>query len=197
MTPAEDMKSLECRLNNDRDFCKALRDLESAIERRRAGAGALSGPPVPWDIQLRVFALQAVTDKRFRGDLAPDGWHTGKTPKSLANFPARLRAMAAEIECLNRSPLFSLPDLTLPLKMKIHADDIERSVALEKWRTHRQRGHSRWVLQLSDLVKRVTGRWHDEKVCKLLNAAADALNIEFGLDAPALAQARHRKRYST
>ena len=193
--PAEDINSLERRLTSDEAFCRALRDLMSAI--RVAGTHATSAPPVPWEIQLRVFALLAVTEHCFRGVRPPEAWGTGKTPKALANFAPRLRAMAAEIECVSRSPFFHLPDLRLPLEMQMHADHIERSMAFAKWRTHRPRGHSRWFFQLSDLVKRVTGHWHDEKISRLLNEAANALNIDFQVDAEALAQARHRKKPRT
>jgi hypothetical protein len=105
--------------------------------------------------------------------------------------------MAAEITRVNRSPFFYLPDLTLPLEMEMHADHIERSVAGAKWWTRQPRGHSRWVFQLSDLLQRVTGYWHDEKVARLLNAAADALTVDFRVDATALAQARYRKKPRT
>ena len=190
--PAEDINSLEPRLTSDKAFCRALRDLTSAIH--VAGMDATS-PPVSWEIQLRVFALLAVTEPCFRGvRRPPEAWGTGKTPKALAKFAPRLREMAAEIECVNRSPFFYLPYLTLPLEMRMHADHIEHSIAVAKCRTHGPRGHSRWVFQLSDLVKRVTGHWLDEKVSRLLNEAANALNIEFHVDAEALAQARHRKK---
>lgn len=190
--PGEDINSLEGRLTSDEAFCRALRDLMSAIH--VAGTHATSGPAVPWEIQLRVFALLAVTERCFRGFRPPEGWGTGKTPKELANFAPRLRAMADEIECVNRSPFFYLPDLRLPLEMQMHADHIEDSMAVAKRRTQGPRGHSRWVFRLSHLVKRVTGHWHDRKVSRLLNEAANALNIDFQVDAEALAQARHRKK---
>jgi hypothetical protein len=191
-----DMNSWERQLNCDQGFRRALRDLVSVVEQGGARAGTSSALLVPWTTQLRVFALLAVTDQCLRGIRPPDEWDTGKTSKAITNLSLRLRAMAAEIERANRSPFFYLPDFTLPLEMQMYADHIERSLAFAKWRTHEQRGHSRWVVQLSDLVRRETGDWLDEKVCKLLNAAANALNIGFQLDAPALAQARHRSKKS-
>jgi len=193
----EDMNSLEQRLTSNGAFCKALEDLVSAIQLGRAGTDATSVPPVPWEDQLRVFALLAVAEPCFRGVRPPDEWDTGKTLKALADFAPRLRAMAAEIERVNRSPFFYLPDLTLPPEMEMHADHIERSVAFANRRTHGPRGHSPWVFELSDLLNRVTGDWHDEKVSRLLNAAANALEVDFQVDATDLASARYRKKHRT
>jgi hypothetical protein len=195
--PVEDMNSLERRLTSNGAFCKALGDLVSAIQRSRAGTHATSAPPVPWEVQLRVLALLAVAEPCFQGVQPPDGWDTGKTPKALADFAPRLRAMAAEIEHVNRSLFFYLPDLTLPPEIEMYADHIERCVARAKWQTRRPRGHSRWVFELSDLVNRVTGSRHDEMVSRLLNTAAIALNVDFQVDATALASARSRKKHRT
>lgn len=196
-TPIGDMLSWERQLTHNKDFDKALRELMSVIERGRSVVDSASHPAVNWDAQLRTFALLAVTHARFLGVQARDVWDTGKTPKALAGFAQRLRAIAVEIERVNRSPFFHTPDLTLPRELRTHAEDIERGMAFAKQLMRGQRGHSRWVFQLSGLVKRVTGHWHDAKVSRLLNAAANALQVSFQVDTSALAQARYRRRPST
>ena len=109
--PAGDMKSWERLLISNGAFCKVLRDLVGAIQRGRAGEGThtTSAPPEPWEIQLRVYALLAVTEPCFRGVRPPNMWDTGKTAKALASFAPRIRAMAAEIERVNRSFFFYRP----------------------------------------------------------------------------------------
>lgn len=54
------------------------------------------------------------------------------------------------------------------------------------------RGHSPYLFYLSDLVKALTGRFHDREVCDLLDAAARALGVSYQFDPTLLAQARRR-----
>ena len=190
--PAGDINSWYDHLNRDQQFREARRDLCDAI--RAAGASMVL--PVDANTQLAVFALLTVIDRAFRASpkrQRPEDSGTGKTWKALSAFPARLRAIATEIERVNRSPFFYLPDLTLPLDLQMHADFIAERNAAARWRARKPRRHSDSLFQLSDLVKRLTGGFHDKEVSRLLNAAANALGIDFQMDALSLVQARYRR----
>jgi hypothetical protein len=129
---------------------------------------------------------------------------TGKTWKSLREFPRRLRSMADEVERLNKSHLFS-PERAitkktphanfaktqfarLPACLNLYASWIEmwasKIPSLTGEHSRRQRGRGDYVYGLSVIIAILTGRFHDEKVSDLLNAADLALNPESQQRAP-------------
>jgi hypothetical protein len=123
---------------------------------------------------------------------------TGKSWKALKEFPERLRNMAKEIENTNNSYFFgprnwlnpttvrgrvALDQFSLlPGGLRVYAAFIESvtsrlPIAASNDPLLVKVGrHSRWVLGLSDIVKAVTGRFHDAQASALLNAAYCVLN---------------------
>jgi hypothetical protein len=140
---------------------------------------------------------------------------TGKTWKSLCDFPMRLRRMAEEVKQVQAAPHFA-PDSSiygqsplaknikhrireLPLNLDVFAKHIE--VILERLRkTHvsksslKRKFREPWASQLSELVNALTTGYRDKEVAELLNSAAAALNEDFAVDALALAQARSKRK---
>jgi hypothetical protein len=79
------------------------------------------------------------------------------------------------------------------------AQDLPAVTSEHYWR---QPGHSPWIDQLSELVNRLTGRFHDKEVAELLNAAEALLLPNMrgrnkGFDAQTLADFRSRRRHKT
>ncbi len=124
-------------------------------------------------------------------------WYSGsgKTPKTLAYFPGRLRAMAGEIERLNTYPLFRpdkegsicKPDkkslvvgfMELPVTLRqfaAHVDDLSRSTSGLFSRNKKGRmGPMGQVLDcLRWLVRKETGRERPAVLQRILKAAVQA-----------------------
>jgi len=144
---------------------------------------------------------------------------TNKTWKALKGFPKRLREMSDEVKQVSTDTLFDfdvMPWITketagaqvlkqrlrqLPGLLQLYADFLEMMtkrlpiVFLEREGIPSRKGrNSRSVLLLSKLVEALTGRFCDEEVANLLNAAARALGESFEIEALDLAQARYRCR---
>jgi hypothetical protein len=171
---------------------------------------------VPFDSIFSLYAFLIVTKWPSR-KLMEKFWSygTGKTWKSLCDFPMRLRRMAEEVKQVQAAPHFA-PDSSiygqsplaknikhrireLPLNLDVFAKHIE--VILERLRkTHvsksslKRKFREPWASQLSELVNALTTGYRDKEVAELLNSAAAALNEDFAVDALALAQARSKRK---
>jgi len=144
---------------------------------------------------------------------------TNKTWKALKDFPKRLRGMADEVKQVSTGTLFDfevMPWITegtvgaqvfkqrlqqLPGILNLYAASLENmtkrlpTVFLKHAGVPSRKGrNSQCVLVLSQLVEALTGRFCDQEVASLLNAAACALGESFKIDALDLAQARYRRR---
>jgi hypothetical protein len=150
--------------------------------------------------------------------------NSGKTWKALIKFPNRLRNLAKEVQQMNGSLFFSPTLLVadkvpsdsiqglvsrfseLPNALYYYANGVEAMAqdlpAVTSEHYWRQPGHSPWIDQLSELVNRLTGRFHDKEVAELLNAAEALLLPNMrgrnkGFDAQTLADFRSRRRHKT
>lgn len=180
----------------------------------------------PWEREFRdavaLFASLAVV-KTAKRQSFEQLWaqNTGKTWKTLKQFPERLRNMAKEVKLMNASSFFS-PKLLVA--DKVPSDSIQNIVSrfsdlpdilyyyangveavLQKlpaatseyyWR---EPGHSPWIDQLLQLVNHVTGHFRDSELAGLLNAARavlrpDERNTNKGYDAQTLADYRSRRK---
>lgn len=135
---------------------------------------------------------------------------TGKTRKALREFPGRIESVAREIEKVNASGLFA-PEKQIDTE-KEEAELYRRAFRdlpgmLQAWSkalNERMKAIRRLdaaafgdsdprpYLQL--LVKESTGKPNDPLVANLLNAAAEAIDRPYGIDAASLAKARFRRR---
>lgn len=201
----------------DAGFCAALDPLQQLqkehLHRAERGQGKLSGLVSHWrkeqqdpgellDGLMRfVPFLAALAVRRNAGK---GGWEnlwtidTGKTWKSLREFPRRLRRIADEVERLNRSPFFcpehaitaKTPSANfaktqftrLPAHLNIYASWIEvwtsKLPAYMGADARGPRGFGQFVYSLSLMISILTGRFCDEEASTLLNAADLALNPE-------------------
>lgn len=149
---------------------------------------------------------------------------TGKTWKQLAEFPNRLRRIAAEVEHLSGSPSFD-PAQTitselplaiyakrefpiLPTTLENYANWLEAHVSATSRFIKRfcpqgpQGRYSGFILNVSEEVKLLTGRVCDRQVADLLNAADLALNPDdpdsgTRYDEQGIALLRSRKKRKT
>jgi hypothetical protein len=169
-----------------------------------------------FDPIFRLYAALIVTKWPSR-KLMEKFWAygTGKTWKSLNDFPMRLRRMAEELKQVQawlhfepessmcaQSPLaenIKRGIWELPLNLGVFATHIE--VILEKLpKSSTSKGppqrkfHEPWTSQLSEIVKALTKRYCDREVADLLNSAAIALNEKFTIEPFALAQARRNRK---
>ncbi len=163
------------------------------------GAGALRD--LNLEDALTTFVYLALMDrgvstKTLQALLAID---TGKTWKVLKGFPKRLKKMAGEIEAVNAGIFFCPLNLItsrtvtgralraqlplLPVTLRAHAVFVQSVISKLPLIISNyfgpgmpQRGHSAWILRVSNLVKILTGRFHDAEVSDLLNAADLTLN---------------------
>jgi hypothetical protein len=166
-----------------------------------------------------IFCLSAVliVTKRPSKNQMEELWTygTGKTWKSLNDFPMRLRRMAEEVKRVQAGLHFE-PDRwiyaqsplakdikrrirELPLNLGVFATHIE--VVLKKLPkvstskgSPQRKFHEPWASQLSDTVKVLTKRYCDREVAELLNSAAIALEEQFTIEPFALAQARRDRK---
>jgi hypothetical protein len=125
---------------------------------------------------------------------------TGKSWKALKGFPARLKKMAGQIETVNAGPFFDPLNLTartvtgralraqlplLPVTLRAYAAFLELLISklpplISNYFApgKPQRGHSAWILHISNFVKKLTGRFRDVEVSDLLNAADPILDSD-------------------
>jgi hypothetical protein len=163
--------------------------------------------------ELTIYACMAVSSHQGRPDFLNHYWArgTGKTWKALSQFPNRLERVAEEIERINRADRlfyarrrgndlsrFELQRLEqnciqLPTIIQVYAEALrERNVAVS---AHTPRsGRLEGLLQLSSLVKFLSGAYHDQAVSELLNTIAYALGEPKSFDALTIAQARSRSK---
>jgi hypothetical protein len=205
------------RLLADDRFSKALEALckfgvQDSIPQR--GQEFRDAVPV-----LASFAVQKVAGRESFEQLWAQG--TKKSWKALTEFPNRIRSMGTEIEQLIRSHFFAperlvadkvpednVPVLVnhfsnLPVILYYFANAIEAITQELPAETsnyyYRGRGNSPWIGELSNLVNRLTGRFHDKEVAELLNAAEAVLHPnkrgnDKGFDAQTLADFRSRRK---
>jgi len=165
-----------------------------------------------------LFWLVYIVANR-REDAPKENWaqNTGKTWKSLVEFPGRLRRMAEEVEHLSRSHFFDPRAITseiplaifakrefsiLPVTLKNYASWLEEQAgSISAYRKYfylsPSRERSFFIYLVSEQVKLITGRFCDPEVAELLNAAdlllnPDKTHRDKGFDAPTLALLRAR-----
>jgi len=166
--------------------------------------------------ELATFACMAISPHQGRPEFLNHCWARGmgKTWKALQDFPNRLEKIADDVERINnadrlfyarrrgkdlsRFELLRLREqcMQLPVVMRIYADALRERNAAVSAATPRS-GRSIGLFELNELVKFITGQWHDAKTADLLNAAAEALNETSEFDALTIAQARSRRRKKT
>jgi hypothetical protein len=212
-------------LQADSRFCRAVEALkkrgEEAVSRasgRRKEVLEIAAGLVE---MLPFFATLAVKGKSTSG-AEKKLWSigTGKTWKALRALPDRLRGIAKEIQMINESPFFS-PErvitskepiavyskghfLRLPIHLQRYSDWMEAWTGAfpRLYRAHfprAQRGHSPSVGYVSVLAQVITGRFCDNEVAELLNAADRVLNPdnsdrEDGFHPQTLADFRSRRK---
>jgi hypothetical protein len=200
------------RLRKCRQFEEALTAITNRLSPHAVKFGMDTGNI------LATFACMAVYRKRGgRKELLEKVWAMGsrKTWKALREFPARLRRIAEEIEQVNRS-LFFAPAVfvnaktlqaslikkrfeVLPGIIRFYATGLEMHIARipKLWAQTlppKPKGPSQSLLLLSRSVKVCSGKWHDQEVAELLNAAAVGLGVNREFDAIQIAQTRGRSK---
>jgi hypothetical protein len=198
-------------LRHNDGFCRAMEILEGY--QTDPALREVFGLLLPLLACLAVPRRGGGTKKAFEGIWSSK---TGKTWKALKEFPSRLRNVAVEVERINNSEFLS-PALwirgdetgarllkghcgRLPGVLRFYAgamDKILTELVPALFKRHLppdRRGHSSSLFGLSNLVKAMTGRFHDEEVCDLLDATALALGVnrKRQFNPVLLAQARSR-----
>jgi hypothetical protein len=163
--------------------------------------------------ELTTWACRAVSPNQGRPAFLDDYWArgTGKTWKSLKEFPRRLMDLADEIERVNTAdPLFYArrrgKDLErfallrlgqsckgLPIMIRDYSEALRERNATVTAATPRS-GSQNALFQITEVVKWSTGKPHDKEVSELLNVVAEALGEDKRFDATSIAQARSRSR---
>ena len=195
------------RVSGTREYQRRLRSI-TALQ-----AGDWKGED--YSRELTVYACLAVSPHQGRPEALERAWasKTGKTWKALREFPQQLIRMADEVERITvgdpaffaRTPHWNV-DRRESLKLKEDCEklpDLMRSYAKALRernafvvRATPRSGSLKALLELSEIVKLLTGHYHDRQVAELLNAAADVFGGVVQFDALGVAQARsrHRKR---
>jgi hypothetical protein len=183
-----------------RDSLKAITDLQ---DERHSG----------YDLsrELTTYACIAVSPHQGRPEFLNRYWArgTGKTWKALEEFPNHLEKIADDVRTINKADphfyarrrgndlsrfeLLRLQEncMQLPLMIRDYAKALRERNAAVAAATPRS-GRSNGLFQLTDIVKFLTGSYHDQEVSELLNAVAHALGEEKEFDAIDVAQARFR-----
>jgi hypothetical protein len=198
------------RLTDDKNVIRAIRAIETF---RRAMV-----KEAPLESVLCLLAIIAVTNRANR-KLMEKFWSagTGKSWDSLVTLPAKVRALAQELDQMNLSAHFnpqywfdqsdkrqvirSRLMLGLPNMLRLYSAGVERKLKLlpkiggAKW-SGKSKLYMPAVLHLSRFVDGVTGKPRDKHVADLLNAAAVALGEDVQIDALNIAQARSELKKS-
>jgi len=185
------------------EVLKGLETIEALRDERRCRFGRSR--------ELITFACMAVSPHQGRPAFLDRYWArgTGKTWKALREFPDRLEKIAEEVEHFNnadhlfyarrrgkdlsRFELLRLQEqcMQLPVLMNIYAEALrERNAAVSA--TTPLSGRSNGLVQLSEIVKFLSGAYHDREVSGLLNTVANALGEDKQFDAISVAQMRSR-----
>ncbi len=181
-------------------FMRQLGNLTADREFRRACRAVLDCRTDAWrdfplEDLLTMLALVSVMPQGLSAKTRRRLWavDTRKTWKALKEFPNRLKNMAEEIETINGSHFFRprnwiTPSTIrgrvvgtqfslLPGALRVYAHFVESITAkLPVMAANHAlfapvpRGYSELILVVSNLVKAVTGRFHDAEVSDLLNA---------------------------
>jgi hypothetical protein len=166
--------------------------------------------------ELITLACLAVSRHQGRPAVLEKVWaaKTGKTWKALRQFPQQLIRMADEVERINdgdpvffaRTPEWNVDRHKscklsedceqLPGILRAYAKALSERNAFVVRATPRK-GSLKALLDLSDMVKLLTGSYHDREVAELLNVAADVCNEGQQFDALSVAQSRSRRRKRT
>jgi hypothetical protein len=195
------------QLLRDPEFLRRLNAI-TALQDKRRYAFDLSR-------ELTTYACTAVSSHQGRPAFLNHYWArgTGKTWKSLAEFPNRLQRLADEVKCINKADRlfyarrrgrdlsrFELQRLEqeciqLPTMLRVYAEALRERNATVTTATPRS-GSSEGLFQLSSLVRFLSGAYHDQQLAELLNTVAHVLGEQKQFDAISVAQARsrHRKR---
>jgi len=201
------------RVLKEENYCDALDALAISIRPEFL--------PLDFPQTLTGLACLAVSPSRWRW--SRKAWetvwtrNTGKTWKALREFPDRVCGMADEIKRLNESFAFSAVQYAsaqtveavtvrkvfnqLPAMLGAYAEALRWHIDRVPLMTAEAfpplpRGHSKFVVYVSELIKAATGRFRDRECARLLNAAALALDEKAEFDALTIAQARSRSRKS-
>jgi len=209
---SEDLTLLFEDLNRLKSVPRFNEKLEAIISLKKCR------PPSAEDIwSLLILSYVSVPGGGTIQDIREKVWaqKTGKSWKAIKNFPDRLLALAEEIERLNASVYFSPSQyvnrdtrevayfrerfMQLPGTLRIYAAGLRMQAGrVPKLTAHflqpTPRGYPESVFQLSELVKAMTGQYHDREVADLLNAAAPQMERQERFDELSLAQARSRRK---
>jgi hypothetical protein len=128
-----------------------------------------------------------------RGNSGDEG--TSKTWKALLELSNGGDSGDDMAQFLARSP-YTLKAYAAHIKMRIWTALLVEIEVKMKVPIVKQGGFRQEMFQLSDLVKDLTGKYHDNEVEGLLNAVADACGRKdaFSFDALSIAQARFRRK---
>ena len=205
------------------EWLRPRMDRALADKNYRKALDALSGYLQPefsksdFSRNLTGFACIGLHPSRWGRKAWESVWtrNTGKTWKSLRDFPDRICGMAEEMKRVNESFAFSPAQCAdaqtreaavvrkllnqLPAILCAYAQLLERQIDRVPVMTAQAfpalpRGHSPAILALMVLVKFQTGKPRDRMVADLLNAAALALGEKSEFDALTIAQLRSRRR---
>ena len=106
-----------------------------------------------------------------------DAWRaSGKTPKTVASFPKRLKTVADEIEKVSAHPLFGpVEEFTnLPTILRSYADHVgERCRVLRQGRKGRPGTLGQVLVALRSFVRNETGKERHADVARLLTVVAN------------------------
>ncbi len=112
-----------------------------------------------------------------------DAWRaSGKTPKTVAYFPKRLKTVADEVEKFIPHPLFGpVEEFTkLPTMLRSYAEHVEeRRSLLRQGRQGRPKTLAQVLAALRRFVRNETGKERHADVARLLTAVANYPGFEF------------------
>jgi hypothetical protein len=175
--------------------------------------GEIEAEEVHWREGLTRLACLSVSPHQGRPAILErvGASKSGKTWKALLEFPDRLEKMADEVGRINaadplffaRTPRWNVDRCDsaklrhdcerLPNLMRSYANALRERNAAVATASPRD-GRFAAVFNLSELVKTLTGAYHDSVVQRLLGVAAHELDEQIEFDAVSIAQLRYRRR---
>jgi hypothetical protein len=185
------------RIQANPEFAKAYK----AIARHQKGEWVGQDLSGTFAARACLAVLPVPQSRNFREGIWLQG--TGKSWKTLTEFPGRLQRMADDIEILN-TKFFGIPEACenptlasfyqLPTILRSYAETLSRRTTRIP-KAFPAAPRSRRLSELSNFAMWFTGKNRDKEIVELLNAAAIAMGYESmpGFDATQLAQARYRR----
>jgi hypothetical protein len=215
-------------------YTDALAEITRLIDRRRLGLPASEFRKVlrEMSVMLTSLACAFVVSRRMRSARGERSVRrrrsvrlerseqnrskgTGKTWRSLREFPERIERMAQEIQQINKSAVAApyrqigtvktgLDKRTchtlraLPQTMQVYAESLRQRIwLLAALYSSSFPSNSTTLGFLTDNVYYWTGKYHDELVADLLCTAGHALDCELRFDALRIAKFRHLRNKSS